>query len=90
MWSVSNETPIKPERLVFLKRLVADARLLDATRLITSAMDHFDEDSPNLRALRDPSASFSMCWASTNTLAGTNGVRKTQTLCSGRVFGTSR
>ena len=58
MWSVSNETPIKPERLVFLKRLVADARLLDATRLITSAMDHFDEDSPNLRALRDPLGEF--------------------------------
>ena len=29
MWSVSNETPIKPERLVFLKQLVDERSLLD-------------------------------------------------------------
>jgi beta-glucuronidase len=58
LWSVSNETPVKPERLIFLKQLAADARALDPTRLITSAMDHVDSDGPNLFVLRDPLGEF--------------------------------
>ena len=58
LWSISNETPIKPERLVFLKDLATEARLLDPTRLITSALDHFDPDGPNLLVLRDPLGEF--------------------------------
>ena len=46
LWSVSNETPVKPERLTFLTQLVRTARGLDPTRLVTSAMNHVDESSP--------------------------------------------
>ena len=54
LWSVSNETPVKPERLVFLKQLAQDARDLDSTRLITSAMNHVDDTGPEVRTLSDP------------------------------------
>jgi len=54
LWSVSNETPVKPERLTFLKQLAMDARELDSTRLITSAMNHVDNSGPDVRTLSDP------------------------------------
>ncbi len=38
LWSVANETPNTPARTEFLKTLVASARELDATRLITAAL----------------------------------------------------
>jgi beta-glucuronidase len=56
LWSLSNETPVKPERLTFLKQLAQDARELDSTRLITSAMNHVDETGPNERTIADPLA----------------------------------
>ena len=37
-WSVANETPIGEERNAFLRTLIADARALDDTRLITAAL----------------------------------------------------
>jgi beta-glucuronidase len=58
LWSISNETPITPERLTFLKQLAGEARALDSTRLITSAMDHFDSDGPDQRTLSDPLGEF--------------------------------
>ncbi len=58
LWSISNETPDKPERLTFLKHLASQARELDSTRLITSAMDHFDLEGPNALVLRDPLGEF--------------------------------
>ncbi|WP_245792313.1 glycoside hydrolase family 2 protein [Teredinibacter waterburyi] len=39
LWSVANETPNHNLRFTFLKKLVAKARQLDATRLITAASD---------------------------------------------------
>lgn len=54
LWSLSNETPVKPERITFLKQLAQEARELDSTRLITSAMNHVDKTSPELRTLSDP------------------------------------
>ncbi len=54
LWSLSNETPISPERTDFLKTMAAYARQLDSTRLITSAMNHTDRDGPNTRVLNDP------------------------------------
>ena len=54
LWSVSNETPVKPERLTFLTQLVRTARGLDPTRLVTSAMNHVDESGPDSRTLSDP------------------------------------
>lgn len=38
LWSVSNETPNTPERTKFLTNLANEARRLDSTRLITSAL----------------------------------------------------
>jgi len=54
LWSLSNETPVKPERLTFLKRLAQDARELDSTRLITSALNHTDNTGADERTLNDP------------------------------------
>jgi beta-glucuronidase len=53
-WSLSNETPVEPARLTFLKRLADDARQLDPTRLITSAMNHTEKTGPNRQSLNDP------------------------------------
>jgi beta-glucuronidase len=39
LWSVSNETPNNPTRTKFLINLVNEARKLDSTRLITSALN---------------------------------------------------
>jgi beta-glucuronidase len=54
LWSVANETPVKPERLTFLTQLVKDARELDSTRLITSALNHTDNTGTDERTLNDP------------------------------------
>jgi beta-glucuronidase len=46
LWSVSNETPLSNERLVFLKKLTQRARELDNTRLITAALEnHYINDN---------------------------------------------
>ena len=58
LWSVANETPVAPARLVFLKSLVEQARTLDPTRLITAALNHFDHPEPDTIALTDPLAEF--------------------------------
>lgn len=39
LWSVSNETPNNPVRTEFLTRLANEARQLDPTRLVTSALN---------------------------------------------------
>ena len=54
MWSLSNETPVKPERLTFLRQLAQDARELDETRLITSASDRLEDTAPDARTIADP------------------------------------
>lgn len=53
LWSVANETPVEPARLLFLKSLVEQARMLDPTRLITAALNHFEHPAPNTIALAD-------------------------------------
>jgi beta-glucuronidase len=53
-WSLSNETPVKPERTVFLHQLADTARELDSTRLIASALNHVEESGPDTRTLNDP------------------------------------
>jgi beta-glucuronidase len=53
-WSLSNETPVKPERLTFLKDLAEEARELDSTRLVASAMNHVDDTSADVRTISDP------------------------------------
>jgi beta-glucuronidase len=58
LWSVANETPVEPARLVFLKALIEEARALDSTRLITAALNHYQFTPPNSMALTDPLAEF--------------------------------
>ena len=58
LWSMSNETPISPERTEFLKSLAAYARQLDSTRLITSALNHWDRNGPDMRTVSDPVGEF--------------------------------
>ena len=55
MWSMSNETPISPERTAFLKAMADYARQLDSTRLITSALNR-TEHAGDVRTLNDPLA----------------------------------
>lgn len=47
LWSMSNETPLNESRLKFLSELATTARRLDATRLITSALElhYIDENT---------------------------------------------
>lgn len=58
LWSMSNETPISPERTAFLKSLAAYARELDSTRLITSALNHWDHNDAGVRTVSDPVGEF--------------------------------
>jgi beta-glucuronidase len=55
IWSVANETPISPERTGFLSSLIARAREMDPTRLVSAAMEkvtvsknHYTVDDPLL------------------------------------------
>jgi len=58
IWSMSNETPISPERTQFIGALATYARQLDPTRLIGSAMSHIDRTGAESRVLSDPLAQF--------------------------------
>jgi beta-glucuronidase len=53
MWSMANETPVTEPRTAFIEKLVAEARRLDPTRLITAALErhYFDE---NTQMIDDP------------------------------------
>jgi len=54
LWSIANETPNEPARLEFLKKLSAEVRELDGTRLITAAMNTAEKKGPYTRLLSDP------------------------------------
>ena len=54
IWSLSNETPITPERTDFLHKMADYARSLDSTRLISSASDKATHIDPQHMALNDP------------------------------------
>jgi beta-glucuronidase len=49
---------VSPERTAFLQALADDARQLDSTRLITSALNHVDDVGPDRRVLSDPAGKF--------------------------------
>jgi beta-glucuronidase len=53
-WSLSNETTPAPARNAFLKNLGAFTRGLDDTRLLTSAMNKWEDAGGNIRTLNDP------------------------------------
>ena len=55
VWSVANETPVSAPRTRFLRALVETARALDATRLVSAAMEpHIDPHDANHRIVDDP------------------------------------
>ncbi|MBC3767061.1 glycoside hydrolase family 2 protein [Neptunicella marina] len=57
IWSVSNETPVNPDRTKFLGHLVDKARELDNSRLISAAMErHWDKKDDHLSVVEDPLA----------------------------------
>jgi beta-glucuronidase len=57
IWSVGNETPVTPARTVFLSQLIARARHLDPTRLISAAMEiRPDPSDANRKIVDDPLA----------------------------------
>ena len=43
LWSVANETPVGEARTAFLKKLAAQVRALDSTRLVTAALLHHND-----------------------------------------------
>jgi len=53
IWSIGNETPIGPERNVFLKSMAEYARSLDSTRLISAASDKATHVDAQHMALND-------------------------------------
>lgn len=60
-WSVANETPISPARNRFLEALIAHARALDPTRLLTAALNKNVDvggvrDGESLISVEDPLA----------------------------------
>ncbi len=59
IWSVANETPVKPVRTEFLNKLATTARSLDKTRLVTAAMEvHESEEEANTMVVNDPAIAF--------------------------------
>jgi len=54
LWSMSNETPIDQDRTAFIKQLADDARKMDPTRLITSALNRTEKTGPDEETLNDP------------------------------------
>ena len=57
IWSLANETPVSPARTQFLTRLAQRARSLDATRLLSAAMEkHAKDGAPNVNVVEDPLA----------------------------------
>jgi beta-glucuronidase len=57
IWSLANETPVSELRTRFLLRLLAKARSLDNTRLISAAMEkHPKPGNENVQVVEDPLA----------------------------------
>ncbi|MEO7277707.1 MAG: glycoside hydrolase family 2 TIM barrel-domain containing protein, partial [Sphingomicrobium sp.] len=54
IWSVGNETPVSDARNAFLRALVANARALDPTRLISAAL--LSDRTGNVQTIDDPLA----------------------------------
>ena len=59
VWSVANETPVSEPRTRFLRSLVDTARGLDATRLVSAAMEvHVDPADNDHRIVDDPFGAY--------------------------------
>jgi beta-glucuronidase len=49
---------VNPARSEFMKQLATYTRALDSTRLITAALNHFEQSGDNTRLLNDPLGEF--------------------------------
>jgi beta-glucuronidase len=58
LWSIANETPVSEARNAFLRRLAADVRALDPTRLVTAALltERDDKGPVPVLTMNDPLA----------------------------------
>lgn len=57
IWSMANETPVKPTRNAFLSKLATFAKEHDPTRLISAALEQKNyQDNPAIRTIEDPFA----------------------------------
>jgi beta-glucuronidase len=58
LWSVGNETPVSEARTAFMRRLAADAKALDPTRLVTAALltERDDKGPVPVLTMNDPLA----------------------------------
>jgi beta-glucuronidase len=56
IWSVGNETPVKPARTEFMHNLISAARALDSTRLVSAALEV--NYNPGLNKVDDPLGEF--------------------------------
>jgi len=54
LWSVTNESRVTEERNAFIRELIATARALDPTRLITAATNQFGKGEGHQVLLNDP------------------------------------
>ncbi|TDW95827.1 glycoside hydrolase family 2 protein [Dinghuibacter silviterrae] len=55
IWSVGNETPVNTTRTDFMRRLIASARSLDSTRLISAALEvNYGSSATSKRVVDDP------------------------------------
>ena len=52
IWSVGNETPVKPERTTFMHNLINAVRSLDSTRLVSAALEV--NYQPGVNKIDDP------------------------------------
>jgi beta-glucuronidase len=54
IWSMANETPVGDARLAFLRKMIEHARGLDATRLISAAMERHYLEGTTTQMIDDP------------------------------------
>lgn len=52
LWSVGNETPVSEKRTAFMSRLIATAKQLDKSRLVTAALEVHNENG--VQTIDDP------------------------------------
>ena len=54
LWSVGNETPVSPVRTAFMRNLVAAAKGMDSSRLVTAAMEVNYGSGKDVHVVDDP------------------------------------
>ncbi|MEI6950633.1 glycoside hydrolase family 2 TIM barrel-domain containing protein [Paraflavisolibacter sp. H34] len=58
IWSVGNETPVSPVRTEFMRNLIAAARQMDSTRLVSAALEVHYASGKDLNLVDDPLGAY--------------------------------